>query len=154
MTTSPKAHCGRAPNRSPSSASFTQARQPARLPFAKMADDSDTAVRRPSGEEENDQQHCSDCENEDEHNCNRGGLSPADDSGGKKKKKKQKRKKEKSDQVDSAQDQTVKVTLPAERMQEIQKAIELFSVGQGPARQWKKPPKRSYQFWTHSQSLN
>ncbi|XP_066487403.1 glycylpeptide N-tetradecanoyltransferase 1 [Tiliqua scincoides] len=112
-----------------------------------MADDSETAVRRPSGEE-NDHEHCSDCENEDEHSCNRGGLSPADDSGSKKKKKKQKRKKDKGDQLDSTQDQSAKVnSLPAERMQEIQKAIELFSVGQGPAKTMEEATKRSYQFW-------
>ncbi|TRZ16384.1 hypothetical protein HGM15179_010722 [Zosterops borbonicus] len=121
-----------------------------------MADDSETAVRRPPGRsprpaaEENDHEHCSDCENEAEHGSNRGGLSPANDSGAKKKKKKPKRKKEKGggDQPDQAQDQPVKVnSLPAERIQEIQKAIELFSVGQGPAKTMEEASKRSYQFW-------
>ncbi|XP_039360223.1 glycylpeptide N-tetradecanoyltransferase 1 isoform X3 [Mauremys reevesii] len=119
-----------------------------------MADEGETAVKRPpsrpqrSSGEENDHEHCSDCENEDEHSYNRGGLSPVDDSGAKKKKKKQKRKKEKGgDQVDAAQDQPVKVKLPAERIQEIQKAIELFSVGQGPAKTMEEASKRSYQFW-------
>ncbi|NXY38697.1 NMT1 tetradecanoyltransferase, partial [Pomatorhinus ruficollis] len=85
-----------------------------------MADDSETAVRRPPARsprpaaEENDHEHCSDCENEAEHGSNRGGLSPANDSGAKKKKKKPKRKKEKGggDQPDQAQDQPVKVTNP------------------------------------------
>ncbi|NXE98747.1 NMT1 tetradecanoyltransferase, partial [Menura novaehollandiae] len=121
-----------------------------------MADDSETAVRRPPARpsrpaaEENDHEHCSDCENEAEHGSNRGGLSPANDSGAKKKKKKPKRKKEKGggDQPDQAQDQPVKVnSLPAERIQEIQKAIELFSVGQGPAKTMEEASKRSYQFW-------
>ncbi|NWW82183.1 NMT1 tetradecanoyltransferase, partial [Climacteris rufus] len=121
-----------------------------------MADDSETAVRRPPARpprptaEENDHEHCSDCENEAEHGSNRGGLSPANDSGAKKKKKKPKRKKEKGggDQADQAQEQPVKVnSLPAERIQEIQKAIELFSVGQGPAKTMEEASKRSYQFW-------
>ncbi|KAM6108022.1 glycylpeptide N-tetradecanoyltransferase 1 [Pterocles gutturalis] len=119
-----------------------------------MADDSETAVRRPPARpprpsaEDNDHEHCSDCENEAEHGSNRGGLSPANDSGAKKKKKKPKRKKEKGDQPDQAQDQPVKVnSLPAERIQEIQKAIELFSVGQGPAKTMEEASKRSYQFW-------
>lgn len=38
-------------------------------------------------------------------------------------------------------------SLPAERIQEIQKAIELFSVGQGPAKTMEEASKRSYQFW-------
>uniref|UniRef100_A0A8D2C4J4 Glycylpeptide N-tetradecanoyltransferase n=1 Tax=Sus scrofa TaxID=9823 RepID=A0A8D2C4J4_PIG len=76
------------------------------------------------------------------------GLSPANDTGAKKKKKKQKKKKEKGSETDSAQDQPVKMnSLPAERIQEIQKAIELFSVGQGPAKTMEEASKRSYQFW-------
>lgn len=49
----------------------------AEAPF-KMADDSETAVRRPPARpsrpaaEENDHEHCSDCENEAEHGSNRG----------------------------------------------------------------------------------
>ena len=38
-------------------------------------------------------------------------------------------------------------SLPAERIQEIQKAIELFSVGQGPAKTMEEASKRSYQVW-------
>ncbi|XP_019379078.1 PREDICTED: glycylpeptide N-tetradecanoyltransferase 1 [Gavialis gangeticus] len=119
-----------------------------------MADDSETAGRQPpsrpqrSSGEENDHEHCSDCENE-EDDYGRSGFSPANDSGAKKKKKKQKRKKEKGgEQLDHVQDQPVKVnSLPAERIQEIQKAIELFSVGQGPAKTMEEASKRSYQFW-------
>uniref|UniRef100_A0A8C5IQA7 Glycylpeptide N-tetradecanoyltransferase n=1 Tax=Junco hyemalis TaxID=40217 RepID=A0A8C5IQA7_JUNHY len=84
------------------------------------------------------------------------GLSPANDSGAKKKKKKPKRKKEKGggDQADQAQDQPVKVSTPSHNPSpipnpstEIQKAIELFSVGQGPAKTMEEASKRSYQFW-------
>ncbi|KAF3817016.1 hypothetical protein GH733_014364 [Mirounga leonina] len=125
----------------------------------------------------NGHEHCSDCENEEENSYSRGGksmlddgfrwhntsqcnstiqrerylqsgLSPANDTGAKKKKKKQKKKKEKGSETDSAQDQPVKMnSLPAERIQEIQKAIELFSVGQGPAKTMEEASKRSYQFW-------
>lgn len=38
-------------------------------------------------------------------------------------------------------------SLPAEKLQEIQKAIELFNVGQGPAKSMEEATKRSYQFW-------
>lgn len=38
-------------------------------------------------------------------------------------------------------------SLPAEKLQEIQKAIELFSVGQGPAKTMEEATHRSYQFW-------
>ncbi|XP_030076511.1 glycylpeptide N-tetradecanoyltransferase 1 isoform X1 [Microcaecilia unicolor] len=111
-----------------------------------MADESEMTVKEQL--EENEHDHCSDCENEEEHSYNRG-TSPGDESGAKKKKKKQKRKKEKgSDKLDSGQDHPVKVNaLPAERIQEIQKAIELFSVGQGPAKTMEEATKRSYQFW-------
>uniref|UniRef100_A0A7N4NTB4 N-myristoyltransferase 1 n=1 Tax=Sarcophilus harrisii TaxID=9305 RepID=A0A7N4NTB4_SARHA len=125
-----------------------------------MADESETAVKSPPPPPPppapqlmegngNGHEHCSDCENEEENSYNRGGLSPANDSGAKKKKKKQKKKKEKNNEtLDSAQDQPVKVnSLPVERIQEIQKAIELFSVGQGPAKTMEEASKRSYQFW-------
>ena len=38
-------------------------------------------------------------------------------------------------------------SLPADKLQEIQKAIELFSVGQGPAKTMEEASRRSYQFW-------
>ncbi|KAH0512156.1 Glycylpeptide N-tetradecanoyltransferase 1 [Microtus ochrogaster] len=120
-----------------------------------MADESETAVKLPAPSlpqmmegNGNGHEHCSDCENEEDNSYNRGGLSPANDTGAKKKKKKQKKKKEKGNDTDSAQDQPVKMnSLPAERIQEIQKAIELFSVGQGPAKTMEEASKRSYQFW-------
>ncbi|XP_026574039.1 glycylpeptide N-tetradecanoyltransferase 1 isoform X1 [Pseudonaja textilis] len=112
-----------------------------------MADDGETALKG-TATEENNHQHCSDCENDDEQNYNQSGFSSTDESVCKKKKKKQKRKKEKGEQFDLVQDQSAKVnSLPAERMQEIQKAIELFSVGQGPAKTMEEATKRSYQFW-------
>ncbi|EFB29838.1 hypothetical protein PANDA_008474, partial [Ailuropoda melanoleuca] len=120
-----------------------------------MADESETAVKPPAPPlpqmmegNGNGHEHCSDCENEEDNSYSRGGLSPANDTGAKKKKKKQKKKKEKGNETDSAQDQPVKMnSLPAERIQEIQKAIELFSVGQGPAKTMEEASKRSYQFW-------
>ncbi|EHH25066.1 hypothetical protein EGK_08823 [Macaca mulatta] len=120
-----------------------------------MADESETAVKPLASPllqmmegNGNGHEHCSDCENEEDNSYNRGGLSPANDTGAKKKKKKQKKKKEKGSETDSTQDQPVKMnSLPAERIQEIQKAIELFSVGQGPAKTMEEASKRSYQFW-------
>ncbi|KAJ1136533.1 hypothetical protein NDU88_002948 [Pleurodeles waltl] len=114
-----------------------------------MADDGETALGQQSGDNDHDHEHCSDCENEEEHSYNRGGTSPGDESGAKKKKKKQRRKKEKvGEKADPVQDHPVKVNaLPAERIQEIQKAIELFSVGPGPAKTMEEATKRSYQFW-------
>ena len=38
-------------------------------------------------------------------------------------------------------------SLPVDKLQEIQKAIELFSVGQGPAKTMEEATRRSYQFW-------
>lgn len=38
-------------------------------------------------------------------------------------------------------------SLPADKLQEIQKAIELISVGQGPAKTMEEASRRSYQFW-------
>ncbi|XP_006012294.2 glycylpeptide N-tetradecanoyltransferase 1 [Latimeria chalumnae] len=113
-----------------------------------MAEDSEAALRL-QRENEHDHGHCSDCENEEEHSYDQSGKSPGDDIGAKKKKKKQKRKKEKAgEQQDTAVEQCVKVnSLPAEKLQEIQKAIELFSVGQGPAKTMEEASKRSYQFW-------
>uniref|UniRef100_A0A673STJ9 Glycylpeptide N-tetradecanoyltransferase n=1 Tax=Suricata suricatta TaxID=37032 RepID=A0A673STJ9_SURSU len=115
-----------------------------------MADESETAVKPPAPPlpqmmegNGNGHEHCSDCENEEDNSYSRGSLSPANDTGAKKKKKKQKKKKEKGSETDSAQDQPVKMnSLPAERIQEIQKAIELFSVGQGPAKTMEEARKR------------
>ncbi|PNI14446.1 NMT1 isoform 11, partial [Pan troglodytes] len=79
-------------------------------------DESETAVKPPAPPlpqmmegNGNGHEHCSDCENEEDNSYNRGGLSPANDTGAKKKKKKQKKKKEKGSETDSAQDQPVKV---------------------------------------------
>uniref|UniRef100_I3IWU4 Glycylpeptide N-tetradecanoyltransferase n=1 Tax=Oreochromis niloticus TaxID=8128 RepID=I3IWU4_ORENI len=111
--------------------------------WLKMADENETAPM-PEKEDVEDHGHCSDCENE-EHHFDDGGLG--DDTGAKKKKKKQKKKK-KSGATEAAQDPLAKVnSLPADKLQEIQKAIELFSVGQGPAKTMEEATRRSYQFW-------
>ncbi|XP_048665023.1 glycylpeptide N-tetradecanoyltransferase 2 isoform X2 [Marmota marmota marmota] len=85
--------------------------------------------------------------------------SPAGDLGAKKKKKKQKRKKEKPNsggtKSDSASDsQEIKIqppsknpTIPMQKLQDIQRAMELLSACQGPARNIDEAAKRRYQFW-------
>ncbi|XP_045155403.1 glycylpeptide N-tetradecanoyltransferase 1 [Echinops telfairi] len=80
-----------------------------------MADESETAGKPPAPPlpqlmegNGNGHEHCSDCENEEDSSYNRGGLSPANDTGAKKKKRKQKKKKEKGNELDSALDQPVK----------------------------------------------
>ncbi|MBN3309920.1 NMT1 tetradecanoyltransferase, partial [Amia calva] len=116
--------------------------------WLKMADENETAPKPEKEEEvEEDHGHCSDCENE-EHHCSDGERSPGDDGGAKKKKKKQKKKKDKVGGKELGQEQSAKVnSLPADKLQEIQKAIELFSVGQGPAKTMEEATRRSYQFW-------
>ncbi|KAK6470336.1 glycylpeptide N-tetradecanoyltransferase 1-like [Huso huso] len=112
-----------------------------------MADERETALKlQTEEEEEEDHGHCSDCEN-DEHLFGDGDKSPGDDSGAKKKKKKQKRKKDKAGGKEPGQEPGKVNSLPAEKLQEIQKAIELFSVGQGPAKTMEEASRRSYQFW-------
>ncbi|KAK6473037.1 glycylpeptide N-tetradecanoyltransferase 1 [Huso huso] len=112
-----------------------------------MADESETALKPQTEEEaEEDHGHCSDCEN-DEHLFDDGDKSLGDDSGAKKKKKKQKRKKDKAGGKEPGQEPVKVNSLPAEKLQEIQKAIELFSVGQGPAKTMEEASRRSYQFW-------
>uniref|UniRef100_A0A3B5MHY7 Glycylpeptide N-tetradecanoyltransferase 1 n=1 Tax=Xiphophorus couchianus TaxID=32473 RepID=A0A3B5MHY7_9TELE len=108
-----------------------------------MADENETAAI-PEKEDVEDHGHCSDCENE-EHHLEDG--ERGDDTGAKKKKKRQKKKK-KAGATEAAQDPLAKVnSLPADKLQEIQKAIELFSVGQGPAKTMEEATRRSYQFW-------
>ncbi|XP_077475303.1 glycylpeptide N-tetradecanoyltransferase 1-like isoform X2 [Stigmatopora argus] len=109
-----------------------------------MADENETAPL-PEKEDVEDHGHCSDCENED-HHFDDGSL--ADDSGAKKKKRKQKKKKKSAAPIEMSKDNLAKVnSLPADKLQEIQKAIELFSVGQGPAKTMEEASRRSYQFW-------
>ncbi|XP_043923442.1 glycylpeptide N-tetradecanoyltransferase 2 isoform X2 [Protopterus annectens] len=86
-------------------------------------------------------------------------ISPSGDLGAKKKKKKQKRKKEKPSsggtKSDSASDsQEIKVHLPSknpsipvQKLQDIQRAMELLSTCQGPAKNLDEANKRKYQFW-------
>ncbi|KAG5854815.1 hypothetical protein ANANG_G00041770 [Anguilla anguilla] len=113
-----------------------------------MADQNETA-RKPEQEQEVEENygHCSDCENED-HHLNDGDQSRGDESGAKKKKKKQKKKKDKAGSQDGAPDPLAKVnSLPPEKLQELQTAIELFSLGKGPAKTMEEATHRSYQFW-------
>ncbi|XP_053555813.1 glycylpeptide N-tetradecanoyltransferase 1 isoform X1 [Bombina bombina] len=107
-----------------------------------MADQSETAAVDRLEDDENGHGHCSDCENEDKHSYNRG----LGEESGVKKKRKQRRKKDKTTEKLETPEAPVNA-LPAERIQEIQKAIELFSVGQGPAKTMEEASKRSYQFW-------
>ncbi|MXQ87284.1 hypothetical protein E5288_WYG007652 [Bos mutus] len=128
-----------------------------------MADESDTAVKPPAPPlpqmmegNGNGHEHCSDCENEEDNSYNRGQTAPSP------------KKKELASFTNSLliilEPNEPKVdfdlpyskalahpfemnSLPAERIQEIQKAIELFSVGQGPAKTMEEASKRSYQFW-------
>ncbi|XP_059414462.1 glycylpeptide N-tetradecanoyltransferase 1-like isoform X1 [Carassius carassius] len=115
-----------------------------------MADENETAPQpEKETEVEVDHGHCSNCENEEHHSDD----GEKEDTGAKKKKKKQKKKnKDKSGGKDAAQDPLAKSlpqvnSLPADKLQEIQKAIELFSVGQGPAKTMEEATQRSYQFW-------
>ncbi|TNM97009.1 hypothetical protein fugu_015165 [Takifugu bimaculatus] len=88
-----------------------------------MADENETAPM-PEKEDVEDHGHCSDCENE-EHHLDDGDRG--DDTGAKKKKRKQKKKK-KTGATDAAKDPLAKArmdvnSLPADKLQEIQKAI-------------------------------
>ncbi|KAB1253895.1 Glycylpeptide N-tetradecanoyltransferase 2 [Camelus dromedarius] len=91
--------------------------------------------------------------------CEFPNRSPGGDLGAKKKKKKQKRKKEKPNsggtKSDSASDsQEIKIqqpsknpTIPMQKLQDIQRAMELLSACQGPARNIDEAAKHRYQFW-------
>ncbi|XP_069846521.1 glycylpeptide N-tetradecanoyltransferase 2 isoform X1 [Dipodomys merriami] len=122
-----------------------------------MAEDSESAASQQSLELD-DQDTCGiDGDNEEEAELTKG--SPGGDFGAKKKKKKQKRKKEKPSsggtKSDSASDsQEIKIhqpsknpTLPMQKLQDIQRAMELLSVYQGPARSIDEATRRRYQFW-------
>ncbi|GAB1285921.1 glycylpeptide N-tetradecanoyltransferase 2 isoform X2 [Apodemus sylvaticus] len=122
-----------------------------------MAEDSESAASQQSLELD-DQDTCGiDGDNEEETEHAKG--SPGGDLGAKKKKKKQKRKKEKPNsggtKSDSASDsQEIKIqqssknpTIPIQKLQDIQRAMELLSACQGPARNIDEATKRRYQFW-------
>ncbi|XP_027449252.1 glycylpeptide N-tetradecanoyltransferase 2 isoform X3 [Callorhinus ursinus] len=122
-----------------------------------MAEDSESAASQQSLELD-DQDTCGiDGDNEEETEHAKG--SPGGDLGAKKKKKKQKRKKEKPNsggtKSDSASDsQEIKIqqpsknpTIPMQKLQDIQRAMELLSVCQGPARSIDEAAKHRYQFW-------
>ncbi|XP_021480434.1 glycylpeptide N-tetradecanoyltransferase 1 isoform X3 [Oncorhynchus mykiss] len=116
-----------------------------------MADENETAPKPEKEEEvEEDHGHCSDCENEEHHFDDGSDKVQGDDSGAKKKKNKKKKKKSGANKEPAEEDPLGKVdvnSLPADKLQEIQKAIELFSVGQGPAKTMEEASRRSYQFW-------
>ncbi|XP_037702571.1 glycylpeptide N-tetradecanoyltransferase 2 isoform X2 [Choloepus didactylus] len=122
-----------------------------------MAEDSESAASQQSLELD-DQDTCGiDGDNEEETEHPRG--SPGGDLGAKKKKKKQKRKKEKphsgGTKSDSASDsQEIKIQQPAknpaipmQKLQDIQRAMELLSACQGPARSLEDAAEHRYQFW-------
>ncbi|XP_073857209.1 glycylpeptide N-tetradecanoyltransferase 2 isoform X16 [Macaca fascicularis] len=122
-----------------------------------MAEDSESAASQQSLELD-DQDTCGiDGDNEEEMEHAKG--SPGGYLGAKKKKKKQKRKKEKPNsggtKSDSASDsQEIKIqqpsknpSVPMEKLQDIQRAMELLSACQGPARNIDEAAKHRYQFW-------
>ncbi|XP_054670887.1 glycylpeptide N-tetradecanoyltransferase 2 isoform X2 [Grus americana] len=122
-----------------------------------MAEDSESAASQQSLELD-DQDTCGiDGDNEEEAEHTKG--SPGGDLGAKKKKKKQKRKKEKPNsggtKSDSASDsQEIKIqqpsknpAIPMQKLQDIQRAMELLSACQGPAKNIDEATKRKYQFW-------
>ncbi|XP_030055809.1 glycylpeptide N-tetradecanoyltransferase 2 isoform X3 [Microcaecilia unicolor] len=123
-----------------------------------MAEDSESAGSQQSLELD-DQDTCGiDGDNEEEMEHARG-TSTGGDLGAKKKKKKQKRKKEKPNsggtKSDSASDsQEIKIqqpsknpAIPMQKLQDIQRAMELLSACQGPAKNLDDASKRKYQFW-------
>ncbi|XP_030406331.1 glycylpeptide N-tetradecanoyltransferase 2 isoform X2 [Gopherus evgoodei] len=122
-----------------------------------MAEDSESAASQQSLELD-DQDTCGiDGDNEEETEHAKG--SPGGDLGAKKKKKKQKRKKEKPNsggtKSDSASDsQEIKIqqpsknpAIPMQKLQDIQRAMELLSACQGPAKNIDEATKHKYQFW-------
>ncbi|KAM6134403.1 glycylpeptide N-tetradecanoyltransferase 2 [Pterocles gutturalis] len=122
-----------------------------------MAEDSESAASQQSLELD-DQDTCGiDGDNEEEAEHAKG--SPGGDLGAKKKKKKQKRKKEKPNsggtKSDSASDsQEIKIqqpsknpAIPMQKLQDIQRAMELLSACQSPAKSIDEATKRKYQFW-------
>ncbi|XP_059515701.1 glycylpeptide N-tetradecanoyltransferase 2 isoform X5 [Myotis daubentonii] len=122
-----------------------------------MAEDSESAASQQSLELD-DQDTCGiDGDNEEETEHARGGSRG--DLGAKKKKKKQKRKKEKPNsggtKSDSASDsQEIKIqqpsknpAIPVQKLQDIQRAMELLSACQGPTRNIGEAAKHKYQFW-------
>ncbi|KAK9961096.1 hypothetical protein ABG768_008907 [Culter alburnus] len=115
-----------------------------------MAEDSESAASQQSLELD-DQDTCGiDGDNEEENEHMQG---PGGDLGAKKKKKKQKRKKEKPSsggtKSDSASDsQEIKnPAIPMQKLQDIQRAMELLSTCQGPAKNIDEATKHKYQFW-------
>ncbi|XP_026537172.1 glycylpeptide N-tetradecanoyltransferase 2 isoform X3 [Pseudonaja textilis] len=122
-----------------------------------MAEDSESAASQQSLELD-DQDTCGiDGDNEEETEHSKG--SPGGELGAKKKKKKQKRKKEKTNSRDTKSDsasdsQEIKnqqpsknPAIPMQKLQDIQRAMELLSACQGPTKNIDEATKRKYQFW-------
>ncbi|XP_063054703.1 glycylpeptide N-tetradecanoyltransferase 2 isoform X1 [Engraulis encrasicolus] len=117
-----------------------------------MAEDSESAASQQSLELD-DQDTCGiDGDNEEENEHMQG--SPGGDLGAKKKKKKQKRKKEKpssggakSDSASDSQEIKQNPAIPMQKLQDIQRAMELLSTCQGPAKNIDEATKHKYQFW-------
>ncbi|TSK20190.1 Glycylpeptide N-tetradecanoyltransferase 2 [Bagarius yarrelli] len=117
-----------------------------------MAEDSESAASQQSLELD-DQDTCGiDGDNEEENEHMQG--SPGGDLGAKKKKKKQKRKKEKpssggtkSDSASDSQEIKQNPAIPMQKLQDIQRAMELLSTCHGPAKNIDEATKHKYQFW-------
>ncbi|XP_069770418.1 glycylpeptide N-tetradecanoyltransferase 2 isoform X6 [Narcine bancroftii] len=123
-----------------------------------MAEDSESAASQQSLELDDHDTCGIDGDNEEENEQTH--RSPGGDTGARKKKKKQKKKKEKpssaSTKSDSASDsQEIKVqqppsknpSVPMQKLQDIQRAMELLTACQGPAKNLEEASQHRYHFW-------
>uniref|UniRef100_UPI00398F716F glycylpeptide N-tetradecanoyltransferase 2 isoform X1 n=1 Tax=Pristiophorus japonicus TaxID=55135 RepID=UPI00398F716F len=123
-----------------------------------MAEDSESAASQQSLELDDHDTCGIDGDNEEENEQTH--RSPGGDTGARKKKKKQKKKKEKpssaSTKSDSASDsQDIKVqqppsknpSVPMQKLQDIQRAMELLTACQGPAKNLEEASQHRYHFW-------
>ncbi|XP_048468794.1 glycylpeptide N-tetradecanoyltransferase 2 isoform X3 [Rhincodon typus] len=123
-----------------------------------MAEDSESAASQQSLELDDHDTCGIDGDNEEENEQTH--RSPGGDPGARKKKKKQKKKKEKpssaSTKSDSASDsQEIKVqqptsknpSVPMQKLQDIQRAMELLTACQGPGKSLEEASQHRYHFW-------
>ncbi|XP_072109843.1 glycylpeptide N-tetradecanoyltransferase 2 isoform X2 [Mobula birostris] len=122
-----------------------------------MAEDSESAASQQSLELDDHDTCGIDGDNEEENEQTH--RSPGGETGTRKKKKKQKKKKEKPSSAtksDSASDsQEIKVqqlpsknpSVPMQKLQDIQRAMELLTACQGPAKNLEEASQHRYQFW-------
>ncbi|XP_072364763.1 glycylpeptide N-tetradecanoyltransferase 2 isoform X4 [Scyliorhinus torazame] len=123
-----------------------------------MAEDSESAASQQSLELDDHDTCGIDGDNEEENEQTH--RSPGGDTGARKKKKKQKKKKEKpssaSTKSDSASDsQEIKVqqppsknpSVPMQKLQDIQRAMELLTACQGPGKSLEEASQHRYHFW-------